>query len=110
MARFAFQMLLLLALLASPYAVASRHPEPLEAFDLASLRYVAREVSRTDVVAIVKDPTGVSHRVFIGNYLGRNNGRVTVIKQTEVLVIELYPTGSGTWLERPTGLPYTPGL
>ena len=104
-------LMLVGALLVTPSALASdrgRPLEPLETFDLEKLRYVAREITREEVVAIVVDPTGRRHRVKVGNYLGKQDGRVSVIKAAEVILVELRPDGSGGWIEHIAALPHDP--
>jgi type IV pilus assembly protein PilP len=44
------------------------------------------------------------HRVKVGDYLGRNHGRVVGIDEAKVDVIEIVPDGEGGWLERPRSL------
>ena len=108
MKRYVRLLTLMWLLACSTVAHATRRQEALEAFDLASLRYVSREVSSQGVVAIVLDPTGVSHKVRPGNYLGKRDGRVTAIKPAELMLSELHPDGRGSYYERPTALPLLP--
>ena len=44
------------------------------------------------------------HRVKVGDYLGRNHGRITGIEENRVDVVEIVPDGEGGWLERPRTL------
>jgi type IV pilus assembly protein PilP len=53
--------------------------------------------------ALVSGAGGV-HRVKVGDYLGRNHGRILVIDESKVDVIEIVPDGEGGWLERPRSL------
>jgi type IV pilus assembly protein PilP len=41
------------------------------------------------------------HRLKVGDYLGRNDGRIVAISATQVDVVEIVPDGQGAWLERP---------
>ncbi|MEQ8955860.1 MAG: pilus assembly protein PilP, partial [Gammaproteobacteria bacterium] len=52
----------------------------------------------------VEDAFGVVHRVSIGNYLGRNFGRITNISETQMNLTEIVPSGTGGWVERPQTL------
>jgi type IV pilus assembly protein PilP len=47
---------------------------------------------------------GSVHRVQVGDYLGRNYGRITGIQENRLDVIEIVPDGEGGWLERPRTL------
>jgi type IV pilus assembly protein PilP len=40
----------------------------------------------------------------VGDYLGRNHGKVVGIDESKVDVIEIVPDGEGGWLERPRSL------
>jgi len=53
--------------------------------------------------ALIKGGDGV-HRVKIGDYLGRNHGRIVEISDAGVDVVEIVPDGEGGWLERPRSL------
>jgi len=37
----------------------------------------------------------------VGDYLGRNSGRIVAISDSQVDVVEIVPDGEGAWLERP---------
>jgi len=51
-----------------------------------------------------EDPHDAAHRVRIGDYLGRNYGRIESISENQVNLIEIVPSGSGGWVERPQTL------
>jgi type IV pilus assembly protein PilP len=40
----------------------------------------------------------------VGDYLGRNDGRIVGISESAVQVIEIVPDGEGAWLERPRSI------
>ena len=44
------------------------------------------------------------HRLAVGDYLGRDHGRVTAIYPGHVELVELFPDEQGAWLERPRTL------
>lgn len=77
-----------------------RNREPLEEFPLDALRLVGTLTIGGQQFALVKDPTGVVHRVTIGNYLGQNYGKITQIAETEVALREIVPDGFGGYIER----------
>jgi type IV pilus assembly protein PilP len=79
----------------------NRTPEMLERFNLGSLAMMGT-LSRSGVVwALIRDESGEISRVSIGNYMGRNHGRVISISETQIDLVEIVPTGSGGWVERP---------
>jgi type IV pilus assembly protein PilP len=45
------------------------------------------------------------HRLKVGDYLGRNEGRIVAISSAQVDVVEIVPDGQGAWLERPRTIP-----
>jgi type IV pilus assembly protein PilP len=51
--------------------------------------------------ALVRDETGNVTRVTRGNYMGRNHGRIINITSAQIELVEIVPTGSGSWIERP---------
>ncbi len=55
------------------------------------------------VFALVSGAGGV-HRVKVGDYLGRNHGRILAIDESKIDVVEIVPDGEGGWLERPRSL------
>jgi type IV pilus assembly protein PilP len=57
---------------------------------------------RNRYFALLRGAGGV-HRLKVGDYLGRNDGRIVGI-QSAVQVIEIVPDGEGAWLERPRSI------
>jgi len=47
---------------------------------------------------------GGVHRVKVGDYLGRNHGKILAIDESKIDVMEIVPDGEGGWLERPRSL------
>lgn len=83
----------------------NRPPEPLESFALTDLAMVGMITRERSVVALIRDSSGTLHRVGIGNYMGRNHGRVARVTASEVELVEIVPAGDGGWVERPRTLP-----
>lgn len=77
-----------------------RAKELLEAFPLDGLAMVGTLGIGTAIEGLVKDPDGVVHRVHENNYLGQNYGRVTLIAEDRIELVELVPNGAGGWMER----------
>jgi type IV pilus assembly protein PilP len=52
--------------------------------------------------ALIRDPVGGIHRVQVGNYLGRNHGKIVELTETYLAVVEIVTDGtSDGWVERP---------
>ena len=77
-----------------------RPKEYLEKFELDTLEMVGTFEKANNQWALIRDPDGVVHRVAVGNYLGKNYGRVLSIQPDEVLLSEFISNGAGGWLVR----------
>lgn len=80
----------------------SRSKEYLEQFTLDSLQMVGRLERNGQSWTLVRDPEGGIHRVQMGNYLGRDHGRIVDMGETFLAVVEIVPDGTEDgWVERP---------
>ena len=77
-----------------------RPREYLERFELDTLVMVGTFTKETSDWALVKDPDGTVHRVAVGNYMGKNHGKVSSISADEVQLSEFITDGVGGWLVR----------
>lgn len=75
----------------------------LEGFNIEVFEMVGTLSNEGGMFALVRGAGGV-HRVKVGDYLGRNHGRIIAINEARVDVIEIVPDGEGGWLERPRSL------
>ena len=83
----------------------SRPKEPMEAYPLESLKYVGSLSKSKLTYALLKTPDESVQQVKLGNYVGQNFGRVTQIKDDEVVLTELVQDDlTGDWVERITSL------
>ncbi|MGB4073707.1 type 4a pilus biogenesis lipoprotein PilP [Pseudomonas sp.] len=81
----------------------ARTKQFLEGFNIEVFEMVGTLANDTGSFALVSGAGGV-HRVRVGDYLGRNHGRILAIDESKVDVIEIVPDGEGGWLERPRSL------
>ena len=81
----------------------TRVREFLEGFNIESFVMVGTLANKGGSFALIRGGDGV-HRVRVGDYLGRNHGRIVSITADAVEVIELVPDGEEGWLERPRTL------
>lgn len=79
---------------------ATRKKERLEQYDLSSLNMVGTLRKDGALWALVSDPDGSIERVRSGNYVGRNNGKITKLADDRIELVEIVASGEG-WLERP---------
>lgn len=77
-----------------------RTREYLERFELDTLMMVGTFSKESSDWALIRDPDGTVHRVAIGNYLGKNHGKVSSISPDEVELSEFIADGAGGWLVR----------
>lgn len=75
----------------------------LEGFNIENFIMVGTLTNDAGKYALIRGGEGV-HRVKVGDYLGRNHGRIAEISEAEVSVLEIVPDGEGGWLERPRSL------
>ncbi|MGE4533269.1 pilus assembly protein PilP [Halomonas sp.] len=71
----------------------------LEKFDLSELELVGTLTLDSKPFALIKEPGGKVHRVEVGDYLGQDNGRITAIETSSVLLVERI-LEQGVWVER----------
>ena len=77
-----------------------RSKEYLERYELDTLSMVGTFSKGQSYWALVRDPEGVIHLVSVGNYMGKNHGKVVDISNTEVDLSELISDGADGWLVR----------
>ena len=75
----------------------------LEGFNIETFEMVGTLANQQGTFALVKGAGGV-HRVRVGDFLGRNDGKIVSISDGKIDVIEIVPDGDGGWLERPRSL------
>lgn len=80
----------------------TRPKEYLEQFNIEALRMVGTIAkSNGPLVALVRDGSGSTQQVRVGNFLGKSFGRVIAVEETRVSVVEIVPDGHDGWVERP---------
>ncbi|MFB3084100.1 MAG: pilus assembly protein PilP, partial [Gammaproteobacteria bacterium] len=69
-----------------------------------SLRMVGLLEDTDDQWGIIVDPDGTIHRVKVGNYMGRNIGKITNIYEDRIELREVVQDSQGRWTERTAAL------
>ena len=82
----------------------NRPREFLEQFSLDTLRMVGTVKLKGKLFGLVQTQDGLVHRVLAGNHLGQSDGRITVIEEGKISLIEIVPDGMGGFIERPAAL------
>lgn len=80
--------------------ILTHNREDLENFELDSLRMVGILEDKNVLWGIVLDNDGVVHRVQVGNYLGRNYGKILNIQEDRIDLREIIKDSQGRWEER----------
>ncbi len=82
----------------------TREKEYLEAFNVSAITLVG--VLKRDGItwSLVDDGEGSVHRVTLGNYLGKNHGKIVAVTASQLELIEIVPDGKSGWVERPRAL------
>lgn len=83
----------------------TRPQEYLERFNLEVLRYKGTiQRPGATLYALIEDGDGGVQRVKVGNYLGKNHGRISEIAPSQITLVEIVPDGRDGWVERPRSL------
>ena len=81
-----------------------RTREYLERFELDTLTMVGTFTKESSYWVLIQDPDAVVHRVSVGNYMGKNHGKITQIKPNATDLSEFISDGAGDWIVRPVSL------
>jgi len=77
----------------------SRRKEYLEQFDIGEFDMVGSISNSEGLWGLLRGKEGI-HRVKVGDYLGRNHGRIVFIDDEQIKFVEIVPVGPGYWAER----------
>jgi type IV pilus assembly protein PilP len=93
---------------ADPNAIQGPDPnrprEHLESYPLDTFRMVGTLSGNGQESGLVKAADGLVYRVYVGNHMGQNYGRITSITESEIDLVEIIPDGLGGFLERPASV------
>jgi type IV pilus assembly protein PilP len=79
----------------------NREREFLEGFNIASLKMVGTIAKTKQVWALMDNSEGTVVPVTVGNYLGKNHGKIISTASSQIEVMEIVADGSNGWVERP---------
>ncbi|ASF47487.1 pilus assembly protein PilP [Methylovulum psychrotolerans] len=82
----------------------NRRKEELEAFPLDGLKMAGTVVMKNQLWGLVKASDKTIHRVRVGNYMGKNFGKIIRINADKIELMEIVPDKPGTWREQQTSL------
>jgi len=81
-----------------------RNREFLEQYSLDTLKMVGTLKLGGQTYGLVETKDGLVNRVLPGNFIGQNDGRITEITPSKILIREIVPDGTGGYIERPAAL------
>ena len=82
----------------------NRNREELEKYELDSLKMVGTMNNDGNNWGIIQDPDGNVTRVKVGNYIGRNIGKIVNIFEDRIELREIVQNDQGRWEERPAAI------
>lgn len=83
-----------------------RDKEPLEQFELSSLKFVYVDLdSPCGPVAYVRDQNFYMHQVRVNTYMGKHAARVVKITHNEISLLEWRSDSNGDWKENSVVVP-----
>jgi type IV pilus assembly protein PilP len=82
----------------------TRRKEELESFPLDGLRMVGTVNMKLGLWGLVKASDGTIYRVKVGNYMGKNYGKIIRIVSDKIELMEIVSDKPGTWREQPTSI------
>ncbi|CAA9890895.1 Pilus assembly protein PilP (fragment) [Candidatus Methylobacter favarea] len=82
----------------------SRRKEDLENYPLDGLRMVGTVAMQQNLWGLVKASDGIIYRVQVGNYMGKNYGKIIRIGSDKIELMEIVPDKPGLWREQQASL------
>ena len=82
----------------------NRAKEYLEDFNISAISLVGTMKKGEVIWSLINDGEGSVHRVTLGNYLGKNHGKIVAVSPSQIDLIEIVPDGKTGWVERPRAL------
>ncbi|MGZ5006512.1 MAG: pilus assembly protein PilP [Methylobacter sp.] len=85
----------------------TRRKEELEAFALDELKMVGTVNMKSNLWGLVKAGDSTIYRVKVGNYIGKNYGKIIRIVSDKIELMEIVSDKPGTWHEQPASMTLT---
>ena len=77
-----------------------RRREVLEDFPLDALKFMGTLFQDGRAWVLMSTPDGGTHRITLGNHIGRQSGKIIDINEREILLREVIKNPAGEWEER----------
>jgi type IV pilus assembly protein PilP len=82
----------------------SRQRDVLEQYAIGSLKMMGSLEKNGNRWALIRASDGTLYRITAGRHIGKNNGKVVSITESQLELKEIVPDGLGGWIERITTL------
>jgi type IV pilus assembly protein PilP len=83
----------------------NRPKDPLERYSLGELTFVGTVAKDgNNLKALIKTAQGSVLVTEVGAYMGKNNGRIVNVSESQLDIAETVPNGKGGWISRPQSL------
>ena len=82
----------------------NRDRDVLEQYALGSLKMMGSLEKNGQRWALIRASDGTLFRTTVGRHLGKNNGQILKITETQIDLKEIVPDGLGGWIERTSTL------
>ncbi len=84
--------------------VMDRERDVLEQYAIGSLKMMGSLEKNGRRWALIRASDGTLHRITAGRHLGKNNGEIVSVTESQLELKEIVPDGLGGWMERMTTL------
>jgi type IV pilus assembly protein PilP len=81
-----------------------RQRDVLEQYAIGSLKMMGSLEKNGNRWALIRASDGTLYRITSGRHIGKNNGKVVSITESQLELKEIVPDGLGGWIERMTTL------
>jgi len=81
-----------------------RERDVLEQYAVGSLKMMGSLEKNGRRWALIRASDGTLHRITVGRHLGKNNGEIVSVTESQLELKEIVPDGLGGWMERMTTL------
>lgn len=69
-----------------PLALKNRKREFLERFSLKEIKFIGTIQNGNKQSGLIQTPDGVIHKIKLGNYLGKNHGKIILISEKNIML------------------------
>lgn len=87
-----------------PRPDSKREKEFLERYPIENFTMVGILSKKETTWGLLQDTSGIVHAVQVGNYIGKDSGKIVTISNDKINVVETVADGKGGWVEIKTSI------